>query len=143
MEYGQQVPAGDVGQQQQQLAVNTVAVKLSEFWAQDAELWFARVDSVFRRARITASLSKFNYVLEKLPVDVLISIKDIVRAINEDTENPHNLVKDRLLDTYKPSPWSLANKLLDSPEIGGGRPSTIWPSCPKVSSPASCSSPSF
>ena len=74
-------------------------------------------------------------MLEKLPDDVLISIKDIVRAINEDTENPHNLVKDRLLDTYEPSPWSLANKLLDYPEIGGGRPSTMLALLPRGEQP--------
>ena len=83
------------------------------------------MDSVFRRARITASLTKFDYVMEKLPDEILISIKDIVRAINDDTEDPYNLVKDRLLGTYKPSPWALANKLLDYPEIGGGKPSTM------------------
>ena len=122
---GQQVPAGDDGQQQQQQAVSAVSVKLPEFWAQDAELWFARVDSVFRRARITASLTKFDYVMEKLLDEVLISIKDIVRAVNDDTEDPYNLVKNRLLGTYMPSPWALANKLLDYPEIGGGKSSTM------------------
>ncbi len=117
------VPAGDGGQ-----AVSAVTVKLPEFWAQDAELWFARVDSVFRRAHITASLTKFDYIMEKLPDEVMVSIKDIVRAVTDDTEDPYGMVKERLLSSFKPSPWALANKLLDFPEIGGGKPSVMMAS---------------
>ena len=117
----QQQPVGH-GQQQQQLRYQ---VKLPDFWIEDAELWFSRVESVFRRALILDSLARFDYVMEKLPNEVLISVRDIVRTVDDTTENPNGLLKDRLLATLKPSAWSLVNKIIDYPELGGSRPSIM------------------
>jgi len=114
--------AGENAQPQQ---VSAVTVKLPDFWLEDAELWFSRIESVFRRARIQSPLTRFDYVMEKLPNEVLVSIRDVVRAINEQTEDPYSLIKERLLSSYKPSPWAQVNKLLEYPELGGSRPSIM------------------
>ena len=122
----QQVPV--VAPLQQQEAVNDRnmgSVKLPDFWPGDAELWFSRVESVFRRNNVLDSLTRFDYIMEKIPNDVLTTIKDLVRGVDENTDNPYGLVKDRLLHTLKPSAWSLINKIIDFPELGGSRPSVM------------------
>ena len=101
------------------------SVKLPDFWPADVELWFSRVESVFRRGHIVDSLTKFDYIMEKIPNDVLMSVKDLVRGVDEDTVNPYGLVKDRLLHTLKPSAWSLINRIIDHPELGGSQPSVL------------------
>lgn len=121
-------PAGNADQQQQQQPQHSVAavtVKIPEFWSEDAELWFSRIESVFRRASIRSPLTKFDYVMEKLPNEVLVTIRDVVRSVTEQTEDPYSLIKERLLSSFKPSPWAQVNKLLDYPEIGGSRPSAM------------------
>ena len=77
--------------------------------------------------RIT-SLTRFDYILEKLPDEVLVSINDIVKAFNDNTEDPYGQVNERLLSSYKPSPWAFANKLLNFLEIVGGMPSKMMAS---------------
>lgn len=103
-------------------------VKLPDFWAADLELWFTRVESVFRRHHVVNSLTKFDCLLEKLPNEVLISIRDVIRGIDDDTDNPYGLVKERLLASFKPSPRSQINKIIDHAELGGGKPSILMSS---------------
>ena len=113
---------------QQQAVINgqpRYQVKLPDFWKEDAELWFSRVESVFRRAIIVDSLAKFDYVMEKLPNEILVSVRDIIRSMDDTTDNPYGLLKDRLLATLKPSAWSLVNRIIDFPELGGSRPSVM------------------
>jgi hypothetical protein len=53
-------------------AVNHVAVKLPDFWTKEQELWFMQAETTFWRAKITCSLTKYDYVLQRLPMDVLV-----------------------------------------------------------------------
>ena len=114
MEHSKEEVAG-AGKVQQAYAFS---IKLPSFWPEDAVLWFSRIESVFWQARIVASLTKFDYVMEKLPNEVLVVIRDVVKSV--DTEDPYSLVKNRLLGAYKLSPQAQANRLLDYPEVGGG-----------------------
>jgi hypothetical protein len=54
--------------------VNYVSVKLAQFYLSDPEMWFTQTDSMFRRANIKCSLTKYDYAIQKLPCDVRISI---------------------------------------------------------------------
>jgi hypothetical protein len=40
-----------------------VAVKLPEFWVKDPKMWFSQAEAQFRRARITAETTMYDYVL--------------------------------------------------------------------------------
>ena len=43
----------------------------------------------------------------------------------DDTPNPYELVKNRLLETYTPTRWQLARQLLTFPHVSGVRPTTL------------------
>jgi hypothetical protein len=68
---------------------------------------------------------RYDFVLMKLPEDVLISVRDVMRAVTDDTEDPYGLLKSRLVSSYAQTKWQLANKLLDVPALGDQRPSVL------------------
>ena len=102
--------------------------RLPPFWTVEPSLWFRQAESSFRRLNITASFAKYDLVLEALPQDVIISIRDLVNTITESTHMPYQQLKYRLLSSYSPSRWSLINRLLDTPPLGDRRPSVLMDS---------------
>jgi hypothetical protein len=107
------------------LAPAPVSVKLPEFWAADPDLWFSQAEAAFRRSGVQDSHVRYDFVLMKLPEDVLISVRDVVRAVTDDTDDPYSMLKSRLVSSYAQTKWQLANKLLDVPDLGDQRPSAL------------------
>ena len=80
-----------------------VAVKLPDFWVKDPKMWFSQAEAQFRRARITAETTMYDYVLMKLPEDVVMSVRALVSAIEADPvkqEQSYTLMKEALLGSY-------------------------------------------
>lgn len=102
-----------------------VACRLPDFFSDDPELWFDKCESAFRRSRITSSITKYDYVLEKLPTEVTKSIRDLIRSISDDTADAYEQVKTRLVQAYKPSKWCQLYKVINHPDLGGSRPSAL------------------
>jgi len=63
-------------------AVAHVAVKPPYFWVKDPKMWFSQTEAQFRRARITAETTMYDYILMKLPEDVVMSVRALVSAID-------------------------------------------------------------
>jgi hypothetical protein len=57
-----------------------VAVKLPDFWVKDPKMWFSQAEAQFRRARITAETTMYDYILMKLPEDVVMSVRALSRT---------------------------------------------------------------
>jgi hypothetical protein len=109
-------------------AAATVAVKLPDFWVKDPKMWFSQAEAQFRRARITAETTMYDYVLMKLPEDVVMSVRSLVSAIEADPvkqETSYHLIKEALLGSYGKTKWQMAYALLDHPELGDRRPSAM------------------
>ena len=87
--------------------------------------WFQQADPIFRRSHVISSQDKWDYVLPKLPTDVLNDISDVVDSLTDATPNPYELAKNRLLETYTPTRWQLARQLLSFPHVAGVRPTTL------------------
>jgi hypothetical protein len=105
-----------------------VAVKLPDFWVKDPKMWFAQAEAQFRRSRITAESTMYDYILMKLPEDVVMSVRALVSAIEADPvkqEQSYTLMKEGLLGSYGKTKWQMAYALLDHPDLGDRRPSAM------------------
>jgi hypothetical protein len=102
-----------------------VAVKLPDFWVKDPKMWFSQAEAQFCCARITAETTMYDYVLMKLPEDVVMSVRSLVSAIEADPvkqEESYTLMKQALLGSCGKTKWQMAYALLDHPELGNRRP---------------------
>jgi HEPN domain-containing protein len=105
-----------------------VAVKLPEFWVKDPKMWFSQAEAQFRRARVTAETTMYDYVLMKLPQDVVMSVRALVSAIEADPvkqETSYTLIKEALMGSFGKTKWQMAYALLDHPDLGDRRPSAM------------------
>ena len=102
-----------------------VPVKLLPFDSKQPKRWFQQTDAIFRRSHVVSSQEKWDYVLPKMPTDILNDISDVVDSLTDDTPNPYELVKNRLLETYTPTRWQLARQLMSFPHVSGVRPTTL------------------
>jgi hypothetical protein len=107
-------------------SVSHMAVKLPDFWLGDPELWFTQADSMFRRAGIKCSLTKYDYALQKLPCEVLQSVRDLARRVRTGVvDDPFEQLEEKLTASYQKSPWQRTFELLDMPDLGDRRPSVL------------------
>ncbi len=81
------------------IQVNAVAVKLPDFWTADPTTWFAQAEAAFRRSNVTASYTKYDHVLMKLPQDVVMSVRDLVNSMQPNTPDAYEHLKARLTST--------------------------------------------
>jgi hypothetical protein len=109
----------------QAAVVNTVAVKLPDFWIRDPDVWFYQAECSFRRARVTSSHTMFEHVVMRLPEAVSISVRSLLLSITQATEDPYEQLKARLTKNFGKTKWQRAFELLDHPEIGDRRPSRL------------------
>jgi hypothetical protein len=103
-------------------SVNSIDVKLPDFWTKEPELWFTQAESNFRHAKIMRSLTKYDYVLQRLLMKVLVSRKELARRVQTgEVADPYEQLEAKLSASYQPSPWQLAFDLLDMPDVGDRR----------------------
>jgi hypothetical protein len=106
-------------------AVNTVAVKIPEFWEADPDIWFYQAECAFNRARITVSHTKYEHVVMRLPAAVSISVRALLLGVTAETEDPYEQLKTRLIADFGKTRWQRAFSLLDHPDVGDRRPSRL------------------
>jgi hypothetical protein len=107
-------------------SVASISVKLPDFWLSDPEMWFTQADSIFRRANIKSSLTKYDYALQKLSCEVLLSVRELaLRVCTGSVEDPYEQLEEKLTASYQKSPWQRTFELLDMPELGDRRPSVF------------------
>jgi len=107
------------------VTVNAVAVKLPEFWKADPNTWFSQAEASFRRSNVTASYTKYDHVLMKLPCDVVMSVRDLVNSMQPNTPDAYEQLKARLTDSYAKTRWQQVFALIDLPALGDRRPSHL------------------
>jgi hypothetical protein len=100
-------------------------VRLPEFWISDPHMWFAQAEAAFRRAGVMTSIIRYDYVLMKLPEEVLRSVRDLVQGVSDETTDAYEQLKYRLLSSYGMSKWQLAGRIIDFSVTPGSRPSTL------------------
>jgi hypothetical protein len=107
-------------------SVSSLSVKLPDFWLTDPEMWFTQAESVFRRAGIKSSLTKYDYAMQKLPCEVLQSVRELARRVRTGAvDDPYEELEEKLTASYQKSPWQCTFELLDMPDLGNRRPSVM------------------
>jgi hypothetical protein len=64
---------------QPNISINAVTVKLPKFWSADPTTWFAQAEAAFRPSNVTVSYTKYDHVSMKLPCDVVMTVRDLVK----------------------------------------------------------------
>jgi hypothetical protein len=106
--------------------VSHMAVKSPDFWLVDLELWFTQADSLFRRANIKCSLTKYDYCLQKLLCEVLQSVRELARRVRTGViDDPYEQLEEKLTTSYQKSLWQRMFELLDMPDLGDRWPSVL------------------
>ena len=81
---------------------------LAEFWPTEPVAWFRKAEAQFRSANIFSSQQKYDYVLAKLPTDVLVQLLDLMEELDDNPINSYERLKERLIKAYVPSKWAKA-----------------------------------
>lgn len=100
----------------------SAADKIPPFWIQDPELWFHHVETVFKRYNITRSLTKFQIIISKIQIDILVPARDIIKCPGD---RPYEKIKSRLVTTYLESETKRIQKLLEGKHLSNKKPSQI------------------
>lgn len=95
--------------------------KMPVFFRKDPSLWFLRVESSFRSARITDQVTQVYFVIAALDEDVLSCCRDLITDV--DVVDVYTKVKKRIIDTYSPSEESRLRQLLKGEVLNDGLPS--------------------
>ena len=80
--------------------VTKIAIKLTEFWTKDPDLWFLHADSAFQNAQITQSRTKFNHVVQKLPQNIMIFVRGLIMSSASSSTTPFEDLKAKLVSSY-------------------------------------------
>ena len=92
--------------------IGSLAIRLPTFWTTSPELWFAQVEASFdtRNPKITSDISKYNHILQALPLEVLNECEEAVSSHGTDW---YATMKDALLKVYGKSAATKNAELLE------------------------------
>ena len=105
--------------------VTKIAVKLPDFWSDDPDLWFLHAESAFRNAQVTQSRTKFDYAVQKLPQNVMVSVRSLVLNSAATSSTPYEDLKAKLVASYTLSRCQRVSKLIHHPALGDRRPTAL------------------
>lgn len=105
--------------------VNAVSVKLPPFWVPYPAAWFVNVEAQFASRGVTQEKTKYEHVLQALPMEITCSILDFVSSI-QDTETPYTDLKKILIERNSLSESKRLEQLLSGEEMGDRKPSDFY-----------------
>lgn len=93
-------------------STHAASVQLPEFIIKHPKLWFIQVEAQFDNARITSEKSKYNYILSRLPPDVLIQCEDVIPE--SFSAGTLDTLKQTLIKRFSPSSDQRIREVLDN-----------------------------
>lgn len=103
--------------------VNAVSLRLPEFWPEDPELWFTRVEAQFALRNISSDETKFNYVIATLDNNAASEVKSIL--INPPSHQKYSTIKSALLTAFGKSQLQKDAELLSISGLGDRKPTAL------------------
>ena len=103
--------------------VAAIQIKLPPFWPNDPALWFAQIEAQFTTRGITASRTKFEYVVSSLSPEYATEVRDLL--LTPPAEHPYEQLKKELTNRTSLSEQRRLQQLLTSEELGDRKPSQL------------------
>ena len=98
-------------------------LKLSTFWPDSAEIWFAQTDAQFEIKNISSSRSKFYHAVAALPQDVAGQVLNLIRSPPKD--DPYQVLRTRLVRLYTLNEYQRFESLVSLSLSGDQKPSHL------------------
>ncbi len=96
-----------------------------DFWPQDPNTWFRKIESKFRICNIRQSSTKYDHLPSALPTDICSSINDSLAEIDENADDAYEQLKELLMTRYTMDSWARAFELHKFPKISDMKPSEM------------------
>ena len=108
---------------QENMRIAHVSLKLPPFWTADPLVWFAQIESQFATRGITSQRTKYEYVVASLSQDIAMEVRDIL--ISPPAVQPFSTLKEKLLLRTTVSEQRRLQTLLTTMELGDRTPSQL------------------
>ena len=99
--------------------VAKLAVKLPDFWTEDPDLWFLHAP---RRLSEIQSRRKFDHIIQKLPQNIMVSVRGLIMNSASSSSTPYEDLKSKLVSSFTLLRWQRVNKLIHHPALGDRHP---------------------
>ena len=106
-----------------QPAAPTVTLKLPEFWTDDPEVWFARVESQFNTKGVNVDSSKFDPIVSALDNAAASEVKNILT--DPPAQNKYEALKNALLAAFSKTQAEKDSELLNLSGLGDKKPTAL------------------
>lgn len=103
--------------------IQSVSLKLPQFWADGAKIWFQQAESQFAIRNITAQQTKYHHVVAALPGEIAVKLQDFFENVPE--ENQYTVLKSRLLKKFSYTDLEKAEMVRSMPGLGDRKPSDL------------------
>ncbi|KFD44941.1 hypothetical protein M514_14182, partial [Trichuris suis] len=103
-------------------SASALAVKLPQFWPQNAKLWFAQAEAQFALSNVTASLTKYYYTIASLTDAIGSDVDDL---LDNKGDTPYEVLKAKLLERFTTSTEEKFHSLMDASPIDDQRPTQL------------------
>ena len=104
-------------------AIHAVSLKLPEFWTDDPEVWFIRVEAQFRSRAITLDSTKFDYMVTALDNRTAAEVKAII--CQPPPQNQYVALKTALISALGKSQAQKDNELFSICGLEDRKPSSL------------------
>ena len=111
-------------QKEQTPCVQASAPRLVDFWESNPHGWLAYAESHFRRAGIKNELTKFDVVVEKLPMTIINKLTDLITYPPE--HEPYAKLRSEIIKIVSLTDRERYQALMQQLEIGDSKPSELY-----------------
>ena len=103
---------------------NKESRKIPEFWKDNPDQWFDRIETAFTRWHVTDQFEMYHAVLCALPQNITSMVGDSLSDPNPET--PYDQIKQHLLSVFRKSQFERDMEAVNIPADGSERPTYIW-----------------
>lgn len=103
-------------------SIETVSMKIPNFWPSDPQLWFLQVEAQFGVRQTTREATKYGHVVAQLPLEIATEVRDI---ITDPGDTPYTTLKEAIIHRTAESRKQRLKQLLNAEELGDRKPSQL------------------